>query len=191
MLDAEKSAPANAIKPNRQFYAKATYRYVGHAAATGDYNDDSRVDVALGSHGYGVPGLPQTGAAYLFWGGGSVGPATDVENADAILYGDGAHDRFGWALATIDWNHDGIDDLAVSSPTTLADEMEYRGSGAHFADLDGDGHDDLLLGAYRDSTHARHGGTASVFLTSGPATCRRATRGPWRGRHFRPACGRK
>eukprot|EP01062_Namystynia_karyoxenos_P061066 TRINITY_DN52_c0_g1_i1.p1 TRINITY_DN52_c0_g1~~TRINITY_DN52_c0_g1_i1.p1 ORF type:complete len:920 (+),score=309.51 TRINITY_DN52_c0_g1_i1:102-2762(+) len=82
--------------------------YLGSALAAGDFDGDGKADLAEGAYGTGVPGTPQVGRVHIKYGNGST----------AVLDGATTHGRFGWELAVVDLNKDGVDDLAVSAPTT-------------------------------------------------------------------------
>ncbi len=71
-------------------------------------------DVAFGSWGYSLPTLPQRGKVTVQMGPVTNGTAVyEMEpTADLAVFS-----RFGYALATLDFNLDGIDDLVVSAPT--------------------------------------------------------------------------
>lgn len=91
--------------------------YSGRAIATGDWDGDGKPDIAYSSYGVGQPGRPQVGNVTVLFG-----------NAHSQqLAGPVAHGRFGWSMVTLDWNHDGVDDLAVSAPTSSwEDSPEHR-----------------------------------------------------------------
>ncbi len=87
----------------------------------GDGDDELLVGAPL-AMGVG----PEAGAAYLL-----LGPATHVnvlEAADAILLGDTALGRFGWAVAAGDVDGNGAIDLAIAAPET--DVGDAIGAGA-------------------------------------------------------------
>eukprot|EP01063_Lacrimia_lanifica_P009765 TRINITY_DN16645_c0_g2_i1.p1 TRINITY_DN16645_c0_g2~~TRINITY_DN16645_c0_g2_i1.p1 ORF type:complete len:839 (+),score=228.63 TRINITY_DN16645_c0_g2_i1:48-2564(+) len=80
--------------------------YHGHSLAAGDFDGDGAADLATGAYGVGVPGAAQVGEVRVEYNrGGGV-----------LLPGPMPHARFGWALATVDFNADGVDDLAVGAP---------------------------------------------------------------------------
>ena len=92
--------------------------FLGHSLAAGDFNGDGIYDLASGAWGANVDdgSAPQSGAVYLSYGnadGTLQSPAT-LRSSFPYKYG---HDRFGWSVVALDYNGDGIDDLAVSSPS--------------------------------------------------------------------------
>jgi hypothetical protein len=100
---------------------------LGTSLAVGDWNDDGVDDLAVGAPGESVGAGTDVdeGAVYLFAGGDAgltyAHAVTQVEVSANVE----ADDRFGQALATGDFDADGIDDLAIGSPG------ETHGDGIH------------------------------------------------------------
>jgi len=175
------------------FAAATRYQYFGESLAMGDYNGDGRLDLAVGMPGYSEVGEAQLGAVYVYYGRSAWDASLTPDDADVVMYGEAMHDRFGWALATVDLNADGHDDLAVAVPNTEAYEHHYYGrvyvypGGEALAttplatidgtskhenlghvlagdDLNGDGYADLLIGTPYARTDVRHRGLVAVFF---------------------------
>jgi hypothetical protein len=94
-------------------------------AAVPDVDGDGDDELLVGAP-FAMGVGPETGAAYLL-----LGPVTNVSNleaADAILLGDTAYGRFGWALTAGDVDADGAPDLAIAAPE--ADVGDVVGAGA-------------------------------------------------------------
>jgi hypothetical protein len=79
----------------------------GSALATGDFNADGKIDLAVGAS----KGIPNTGRVYLFYSDGSL--ASAATNADVVITGEATSDYFGYSLTSGDFNADGKIDLAV------------------------------------------------------------------------------
>lgn len=130
-----------------------------------------------------------TGAAYVY-----AGSSTLLPTRVATLTGETAGDRFGWSVAIIgDVNNDGDNDIAVGAPRYgdligrvyvyygpvigsavpydvaldaegIVDKFGSSVSGA--GDVDGDGIDDLLVGAPENTEGGNQAGKAYVFYGS-------------------------
>ena len=175
-------------------FAEATWEAEGESAESfgqivsqaGDVNGDGYDDLIVGA-----PSRPNTGAAYVFTGssaGLSVLPATTLVGAGGSGFG-------GSAVGVGDLNADGYDDLLVGAqyddgargeiafflgsssgipeePTleVAGDPGSYLGDQvAGAGDVDGDGYDDAVAGAYYANTGA---GRFVVYDggAAGPAT---------------------
>jgi hypothetical protein len=88
--------------------------------ASGDFDDDGEDDLAIGAYGTGEPGEPQRGAVEVSYG--IELPSTKAKRRQ-FFSGGFVHGRFGKALAVVDWNADGIDDLAVGAPSASFSQL--------------------------------------------------------------------
>lgn len=140
----------------------------GFAAGTaGDVNDDGYADVVVGAPGYGA-----TGRAYVYYGSGSGLSAAHVLTLTGIS---GHNTNFGHQVSAAgDVNNDGYGDALIGDHS-VREVYVYHGSGSglsatpavtltstvwEFADtlgtagdVNGDGYDDVIVGA-RDSDQA-------------------------------------
>ena len=94
--------------------------YFGRSLAAGDFDDDGYPDLAIGIPGQDLGGATSAGAVLVLYSG-SGGPGvldSQLWTEDDLGIGDGSasDDRFGWSLATGDFDGDGYDDLAVGAP---------------------------------------------------------------------------
>ncbi len=153
----------------------------GCVSGAGDVNNDGIADLIVGAIGDDNNG-PLSGSARVFSGA-----------SGAILYtfnGDSADDQFGSSAGGAgDVNNDGFDDLIVGA--TLDDNngmnsgsarvfsgangsilYTFNGDSANdyfgvsvsgAGDVNGDGFDDLIAGAYFDSNNGSNSGSARVF----------------------------
>ena len=166
--------------------------YFGNAVrGAGDVNGDGFDDVVVGAYLAGS----SNGAAYVYFGS-----AAGVTTSGAVtLAGSGLQDRFGQSVAGAgDVNNDGFDDVAVGESAYNSDigrVYVFHGSAALDAtadttlgggvvsyfgfavdgagDVNADGFDDLVVGAYgfsssKGRTYVYHG--SSTGIASSPTT---------------------
>jgi hypothetical protein len=143
----------------------------GSVASAGDVNGDGYDDVVVGAHTYDDGANSWAGRAYVYYG--DEGGLSTTANWFATGGGDYAY--FGGTVAPAgDVNGDGYDDLAVGAPgvatgtayvffgsaggLSMAADQDVTGenAGDEFAsslasagDVNGDGYDDLIVGAPR------------------------------------------
>jgi hypothetical protein len=166
--------------------------YVGFPVApAGDVNGDGLADVVVGSVGYAVPDV-YTGAVYLYLGDPSgLATPTRILNSGGVAY-----DTFGYALGHGDFNGDGFSDVVISangddslannsgavflaygSATGLgsltkllasdgASTDTFGGAVSGVPDTNGDGYDELLVGAHLHDAGGLNSGAAYLYLGS-------------------------
>lgn len=102
----------------------------GGTFSVGDFNGDSRPDLAIGKPGSGLDDAVD-GAVFFYFG--PLDPdktRTKSEDADAIWLGDPQHQGVGSTLINLgDLDQDGRDDLAISAREALATtpQMQHEG----------------------------------------------------------------
>jgi hypothetical protein len=163
----------------------------GTSVAAGDFNNDGNDDLVIGALGEG-----SSGAVYLVYG--PVSGTSSLAAADSKLTGEAAGDQAGERVAAGDLNGDGSDDLIIgvpdeSSAASLAGAVyvvlapvptgslstadakltggaagDLAGNSVAAGDLDGDGTDDLLIGATDERTAGSQAGAA--YVAYGPVS---------------------
>jgi hypothetical protein len=105
----------------------------GWALAAGNFNGDSRDDLAVGVPGEAIGNI-SAGAVHVLYGSASgLSAATNkLWHQDVLGVADVAEggDQFGYALAAGDFNGDGRDDLAVGVPDEGTDAPKVMYAGA-------------------------------------------------------------
>ncbi|MFH1196951.1 MAG: integrin alpha [bacterium] len=154
----------------------------------GDFNGDGYADILVGANSNDENGT-DAGRAYLFWGGSTVDAIPDN-----IFTGAAAGDWLGISVSTAgDMNGDGYTDIIIAaskndtngsgagrvylytnslSGTDMPDEfftgeaaLDYFGySVASAGDVNGDGYDDIIIGARENDAFGSDVGRAYIFL---------------------------
>lgn len=152
--------------------------YFGSSITAEDINNDNYTDIIVGAYGYNGT---NTGKVYVYYGGN---PMDNI--ADITKQGQNAVDYFGISVSNVgDFNNDGYNDIIIGAdgydPTGLAgilfgsssfdstfdvimegehasDDFGYSVSNA--GDLNNDGYDDVIVGAYGNNTN----GAAYIYF---------------------------
>jgi len=145
--------------------------YFGYSVNTGDFNADGYADAMVGAYFYDT----SMGRAYIFYGSADM---SSTSTADVTLDNPEGADRFGYSLASGDFNADGYADAMVGayyysssagrayifygssdmSSTSTANiifdnptgaQVDWFGHSMTAGDFNSDGYEDALIGAYR------------------------------------------
>lgn len=107
----------------REIVGVVEYESLGTDVTSADLDGDGQQDLVIG----GMGGEDQPGEAVVFLG---PVPAGDLSTEDADLVLTGAPGELvGYALARVDADGDGIDDLALGAPNRLGDGVGPAGDG--------------------------------------------------------------
>ncbi len=158
-------------------------------APAGDVNGDGIGDIVVGAPHFPL-GSNGTGRAYVFYG--PISGVISAASANAILFGEGLNDSFGTSVAAGDVNGDSVSDVVVgadqlftvgtgkayvfygplSGPIQAANAdaiLLGEGADALFGtsvaagDVNGDGFDDAIAGAWDQDGGGGRSGRAYVF----------------------------
>ena len=157
-------------------------------SSAGDVNRDGFDDVVVGAYENDARGA-NAGRAYVYFGG----PGMDAK-PDIVYTGEAAGDAFGYSVAEAgDVNHDGFSDIVIGAyensgrgagagrayvfyggarPDAVADAtLNGESAGDRFGisvagagDVNGDGFDDVVVGAYQNDAGGIDAGRAYVFF---------------------------
>ncbi|KAL1287169.1 GPLD1 [Ovibos moschatus] len=117
--------------PSASYYLSFPYTRLGWAMTSADLNQDGYGDLVVGAPGYSHPGRVHVGRVYLIYGNDLGLPPVDLDldkEAHGILEGFQPSGRFGSAVAVLDFNVDGVPDLAVGAPSVGSEKLTYTGA---------------------------------------------------------------
>ncbi|XP_064561238.1 phosphatidylinositol-glycan-specific phospholipase D isoform X3 [Zonotrichia leucophrys gambelii] len=118
-------------KPAASYFLTSPYARLGWALISADLNQDGYEDLVAGAPGYSTMGRVQIGRVYVLYGNQSGLPPGDMDldgKADQVLQGHQPSGRFGSALAVLDFNEDGVPDLAIGAPSVGSQFLTYKGA---------------------------------------------------------------
>jgi len=185
------AAPSPYLAPDLILTGQTTFDYFGYSVSTsGDVNGDGYSDVIVGAYGNDAGGT-DFGSAFIYYGGS---PMNNI--ADVILTGEAADDRFGYSVSIAgDVNDDGYSDVIIGAygndaggsnagrayiyfggpiitntpdviftGLTAGDLFGFSVSSA--GDVNGDGYDDLIVGAPGNDAGGSVAGRAYIYFGS-------------------------
>nr|XP_015090111.1 phosphatidylinositol-glycan-specific phospholipase D isoform X1 [Vicugna pacos] len=123
--------PKHVSSPLASYFLSFPYTRLGWAMASADLNQDGYSDLVVGAPGYSRPGHIQVGRVYLVYSNDLGLPPVDLDldkEAHGILEGFQPSGRFGSAVAVLDFNKDGVPDLAVGAPSVGSEQLTYTGA---------------------------------------------------------------
>ncbi|KFP85776.1 PREDICTED: phosphatidylinositol-glycan-specific phospholipase D [Acanthisitta chloris] len=127
----QQKSSKNIFKPAASYFLTSPYARLGWAMISADLNQDGYEDLVVGAPGYSTMGHVQIGRVYVVYGNQSGLPPEDMDldrKADQVLQGHQLSGRFGSALAVLDFNEDGVPDLAIGAPSVGSQFLTYKGA---------------------------------------------------------------
>jgi hypothetical protein len=100
----------------------------GRSLASGDFNRDGFIDLAVGAPFEDVGTASDAGAVSILYGSASGITASGGQLFAQVAGTVEDYDEFGWALATGDFNSDGAADLAAGTPFESVGAIEEAGA---------------------------------------------------------------
>ncbi|KAF9432822.1 Glycosylphosphatidylinositol specific phospholipase D1 [Entomortierella beljakovae] len=119
---------------SKTLFLPSAYASLGHASVIGDFDGDGSSELVLSAPHFILDVLvPSQGSVYIIPSKSLLAspPSSDIRLlASRVLHGDPKEpqSRFGFSLAVVDLNRDGIDDLAIGAPGTGAKDINYDGA---------------------------------------------------------------
>ncbi|KAI8895588.1 hypothetical protein BC833DRAFT_600779 [Globomyces pollinis-pini] len=151
-------------------YTDMDYAMLGASVANGDFNGDGIKELVVGSPGYSDINFPQCGAIFYFPNGVSKRTAYDnIDGVAKMIVGPkGFSNQFGYSIAAVDLNHDGIDDLAISAPFYGGKDDDFSGAvfvlfGKKGVGLRLDGAWDMIIYGLKDTNNSSATQNFEVF----------------------------
>jgi len=192
------SYPSGAGSADVIISGEANSRF-GEALTAGDFDADSRTDLAVGAYYYNSN---YTGRAYIFYNDGSI--PTAASSADVTITGEAVSNGFGISLTSGDFDADGKTDLAVGADsyssqtgrayifyndgsypsgagsaeviiTGEASQTSYFGNFLTSGDFNADGKTDLAVGAFNYNNAFASYGRTYIFYNDGSIPTTAAT----------------
>nr|XP_009939570.1 PREDICTED: phosphatidylinositol-glycan-specific phospholipase D [Opisthocomus hoazin] len=131
LASAHQKSSKHISKPAASYFLTSPYARLGWAMISADLNQDGYEDLVVSAPGYSTLGCVQIGRVYVVYGNQSGLPAEDMDldgKANQVLPGHQPSGRFGSALAVLDFNEDGVPDLAVGAPSVGSQFLTYKGA---------------------------------------------------------------